>query len=109
LQGALIPEFHLNYWMGLKSGGQWPNFTWTDPFAKGPGAGDYIHWGKGGGEVPEEPNNFEAPPENCELAPAPGPRRALLLALAPKPAQPGCSGCALLAAERRSAAVWSMA
>jgi hypothetical protein len=52
--------------MGLKSAGQWPNFTWTDPFATGPTDKDYIHWGKGGEDVPPEPNNFEAPPESCE-------------------------------------------
>ncbi len=32
-QGALIPDFHVNYWMGLKNNLAWPNFTWTDPFA----------------------------------------------------------------------------
>ena len=67
-QGALIPEFHGNYWMGLKSIGSWPNFTWVDPFAVGPNATTYLHWGKGEGAlVPEEPNNFD-PQEDCGAA-----------------------------------------
>lgn len=67
LQGVLIPEFHQNYWMGLRSSGQWPNFTWIDPYARGPSADTYQHWGKGAGEeVPPEPNNLEAP-EECGL------------------------------------------
>jgi hypothetical protein len=66
-QGALIPEFHQSYWMGLRSTGPWPNFTWVDPYARGPSEDNYQHWGKGAGEeLPPEPNNFD-PPENCGL------------------------------------------
>ncbi len=68
MQGALIPEYHLNYWMGLKNAGSWPNFTWMDPFAVGPNSTTYEHWGKGEGfDFPAEPNNFESP-EDCGVA-----------------------------------------
>jgi hypothetical protein len=60
-QGALIPDFHMNYWFGLRSApGQWPDFKYIDPFAVGPNSSTYLHWGKGAGmDFPEEPNNFE--------------------------------------------------
>ncbi len=67
LQGALIPDYHLNYWMGLRTVGSWPNFTWMDVFAVGPSATTYEHWGKGEGfNFPAEPNNFEDA-EECGL------------------------------------------
>jgi hypothetical protein len=40
----------------------------VDPFAIGPNASSYEHWGKGSGiDFPAEPNNFE-PQEDCGLA-----------------------------------------
>jgi hypothetical protein len=44
LQGNLIPQFHLFYWMGLKVNSTWPSFGWTDPFVIGP-SGFYTNWG----------------------------------------------------------------
>lgn len=44
LQGNLIPQFHLFYWMGLRLNASWPSFGWTDPFIIGP-AGFYTNWG----------------------------------------------------------------
>ena len=67
---VLFPFYHIAYWMGLVSGrpgATWPNFTWTDPFAEGPSASIYEHWGKGDSEVGPEPNNSE-PPQDCGLA-----------------------------------------
>jgi hypothetical protein len=46
-EGMLLPKFHKNYWMGLRSTTDaYPTFNWVDPLISGgPQPEGYNHWG----------------------------------------------------------------
>jgi hypothetical protein len=46
--GMLLPKFHKNYWMGLRTTeDNMPTFNWMDPLISGgPSVEDYQHWGE---------------------------------------------------------------
>jgi hypothetical protein len=62
-QGFMLPYYHRNYWMGLRSVG-WPTFNWVDPTVAAPSAETYTHWGSAGNA--SEPDNM-FPQENCAV------------------------------------------
>jgi hypothetical protein len=63
----LIPAFHQNYWIGLRSNGtMWPEFSWVD-FTPGPTLDTYLHWGSTVPDYLPEPNN-ELGEEYCAVA-----------------------------------------
>jgi hypothetical protein len=79
LQGYLIPQYHIFYWMGLRLDGFWPNFVWMDPNILGP-TGYYEHWGTDASNV-LEPNDMQV-----------GLRAGCSLACTPLPSDATCTG-----------------
>lgn len=73
LQGSLIPEFHTNYWYGLRATTLNPSANWKylDPFSPDYFAKtSYKHWGtyvEPGMQPQDEPNN-RFPAELCVAA-----------------------------------------
>ncbi len=67
--GALIPEFHRSYWMGLVADKPLSSWRWMD-FLPPPSKSNYLHWGVAtlaSGKSMPEPNN-RSPPEVCAVA-----------------------------------------
>jgi hypothetical protein len=58
-KGWLLPTYHKNYWLGLRSNTTvWPRFGWTEPGLPPPTGATYIHWGRIEPGAITEPNNM---------------------------------------------------
>ena len=45
-QGALLPQYHKAYWLGLSAGPVWSEVTWIDGDISGSGGSTWTHWGQ---------------------------------------------------------------